>query len=96
MQATVTITVFERSAPYDEIDFTDGGGMPDDIEPYEVEALTVPDDADVIQEALDELGLSEWDGGSVGYRPDGYEGPAFDSAGTMTERWAVIGREVTR
>lgn len=98
-----TITVKEQASPSDEYRTDNGQGHPDDCEPSDVEVITItlddlsgdgddiPDTPlqDAILAALADHGLTEWDGGSTAYDPDGSH-MAADAAGTITTRFAHV------
>jgi hypothetical protein len=87
---TTTITILERECPADDFDTESGQGMPDDVEPYELEVITLLVGADrAIQAVLDEYGVGQWDGSNTAYDPDGTH---LSPNGTVSERWARIDR----
>lgn len=83
---TTTITVWERECPADDFDTENGSGMPDDAEAYEVATVELAA-GDSVADALAGVGCGQWDGGEVGYDPDG---SSMAPDGTITERWAVV------
>jgi hypothetical protein len=82
-----TIQVYEQSSAYDDYDTENGLGHAEDVEPELVETVECDNSHTAICDALADLGLTEWDGRSVAYDPDGSD-MAFD--GTITTRYAVI------
>ena len=90
------IQVLEQSSMFDDFDTENGIGHADDAEPYETDFVVVhADDAGKldgeIADALRELGLDQWDGGSTAYDPDGSH---MAPDGTITTRFAVIERSM--
>ncbi len=85
MRTEYRITVMERECPADDFDTESGQGMPDDTEVVERDIIEVP--GDETEAALADLGISQWDGGSTTYDPDGTH-MAMD--GTISERFGKV------
>lgn len=88
------IVVMEREGSDDDFETESGRGFPEDLEPEPVDSATITVGElegstleDAIQRALDGFGCGQWDGGSVGYDPDGSH---LSMDGTRTERYAVV------
>ena len=79
------VTIIERECPADDFDSENGIGIPESVEPYEVEVIECANS--VIDSVLAENGIGQWDGGSTAYDPDGSH---MAPDGTITERFGRI------